>query len=63
MASLILPREIHHGLGTLSKLTELKGKKAVIITGGNSMVKTGVAEKVKQYLLQAGIESALFTVV
>lgn len=61
MASFILPREIYHGLGTLEKLAELKGTKAVIVTGKGSMIKTGVADKVKQLLEKAGIESALFT--
>lgn len=61
MGSFIIPRELHHGLGTLEKLAELKGKKAVIVTGAGSMVKTGVVDRVKQYLEKAGIATALFT--
>lgn len=61
MGSFIIPREIHHGLGVLEKLTELKGKKAVIVTGAGSMVKTGVVDRVKQYLEKAGVSSVLFT--
>lgn len=32
-----IPGFIHFGEGAFSKLSELKGKKAIIVTGGNSM--------------------------
>ncbi len=57
----ILPRITHHGIGTLEKLKELTGKMAVIVTGGNSMISSGVLEKTRKYLHEIGIESLVFT--
>ena len=37
--SFSIPREIYYGENSLSKLAELKGTKAAIVTGGNSMKK------------------------
>jgi alcohol dehydrogenase len=59
--NLILPREIYHGLGTLEKLKEINGTKAVIVTGGSSMERTGTIKKTQEYLLDAGIKSAVFS--
>lgn len=44
MTKFIVPKEIFHGLGTLENLKELKGSKAVIVIGGNSVKKNGVLE-------------------
>lgn len=48
------------GEGSLSHLETLKGKKAVVVTGGSSMEKSGVLNKVRAHLTKAGIESAVF---
>ena len=60
MATFTLPRFIHFGLGCLEELKNLKGTKAVIITGGRSMKRGGFIEKTAAYLKEAGIESAVF---
>jgi alcohol dehydrogenase class IV len=51
-----LPRDIYYGENSLEVLKTLKGKKAVIVTGGSSMKKFGFLEKVEAYLKEAGIE-------
>ena len=38
MARFTLPRDLYHGKGVMSEvLAGLKGKKAIIVTGGHSM--------------------------
>lgn len=49
------------GRDSLTHLKTLKGKKAVIVTGGSSMERAGFVDKVKAYLAEAGMESAVFT--
>jgi alcohol dehydrogenase class IV len=56
----VLPRITYHGIGTLEKLTEIKGTRAVIVTGGSSMIKTGVIKRAQDYLTQSGIVSEVF---
>ncbi len=56
----VLPRITYHGIGTLEKLTEINGTKAAIVTGGSSMIKTGVVKRAQDYLAKKGIESAVF---
>jgi len=51
-----LPRDIYFGENSLDMLKTLKGKKAVIVTGGSSMKKFGFLDKVEEYLKEAGIE-------
>ncbi len=34
---LVLPRITYHGIGTLEKLREISGEKAVIVTSGGSI--------------------------
>lgn len=56
----ILPRITYNGLGTLEKLKELDGEKALIVTGGGSMKKFGIIKKAQGYLSEKGIESTVF---
>ncbi|MBM9615007.1 iron-containing alcohol dehydrogenase [Desulfobulbus rhabdoformis] len=60
MAKFIVPKEIFHGLGSIENLKELKGSKAVVVIGGNSVKKNGVLEKTQNLLSDAGIKSAVF---
>jgi alcohol dehydrogenase class IV len=50
MSTFIIPKTIYHGLGSLQNLKEIKGKSAVIITGGNSMKRSGILDKVENIL-------------
>lgn len=61
MAKFIVPKEIFHGLGSLENLKELKGNKAVIVIGGNSVKTNGVLVKAEALLTGAGIQSAVFS--
>ncbi len=60
MTKFIVPKEIFHGLGSLENLKGLKGSKAVIVIGGNSVRKNGVLEKTQNFLAESGIQSAVF---
>jgi len=51
-----LPRDIYFGENSLEALKALKGKKAVVVTGGSSMKKFGFLDKVDAYLKEAGME-------
>ena len=55
-----LPRDVYHGKGSLEVLKELKGKKAIIVTGGSSMKKYGFLDKVFKYLKEAKLEVKIF---
>ncbi len=54
-----LPRDIYYGKGSLEVIKTLKGKKAVIVTGGSSMQKFGFLDRVEGYLKEAGMEVRL----
>lgn len=54
-----LPRDIYFGEGSMDVLKTLKGKKAVVVTGGSSMRKFGFLQKVEAYLAEAGFEVKL----
>ena len=56
----VLPRITYHGIGTLEKLKELSGKKAMFVTGDSSMKKSGVLQKAQAFLKESGIESSVF---
>lgn len=60
MSKLFLAGEVFHGTGTLSELKNLKGKKAIIVTGGCSTRNNGVLDKTLAYLKEAGIETTVF---
>lgn len=55
-----LPRDMYYGKDALSALKTLEGKKAVIVTGGSSMRKSGFLEKTENYLKEAGFEVKIF---
>ncbi|WP_439183454.1 iron-containing alcohol dehydrogenase [Carboxylicivirga taeanensis] len=61
MAKFIVPKEIFHGLGSLENLKGLKGKKAVIVIGGNSVKANGSLDRTINYLEEAGITSVVFS--
>lgn len=61
MAKFIVPKEIFHGLGSLENLKELKGKKAVIVIGGNSVRANGSLRRTENFLKEAGISSIVFS--
>ncbi|MDR0822269.1 MAG: iron-containing alcohol dehydrogenase [Endomicrobium sp.] len=60
MARFTLPRDLYWGRGTLAELKNLKGKKAIVVSGGSSMKKGGFLDKVDEYLKSAGFEVAHF---
>lgn len=60
MGSFIVPRKTYHGIGSIENLKNLEGKKAVIVTGGSSMRRTGVLDKAAAFLNEANITTAIF---
>ena len=54
-------RELIFGKGCLEHLKTLKGTKALIVTGGSSMRKSGILQNVIDLLSQAGIKSEVFS--
>ena len=61
MAKLFQTAELFHGLGSLSELKNIKGKKAIIVTGGNSVKENGTLGRVEAFLKEANIETAVFS--
>lgn len=62
MARFTLPRDIYFGQGALDELKNLNGyKRAIIVTGGSSMEKTGFLKKTEDNLKAAGMEVELLT--
>ena len=53
MSKLFIAGEVFHGAGTLSELANIKGTKAIIVTGGSSMRKSGTLDKAVDYLTKA----------
>lgn len=61
MARFTLPRDIYYGPNAISELKNLKGyKKAFIVTGGQSMQKTGFLQKLDDVLKEAGLETRIY---
>lgn len=60
MARFTLPRDIYFGKDSLAELKNIKGKKAIIVIGGQSMKRFGFLAKVEGYLHEAGIETQVF---
>ena len=55
-----LPRDIYFGPDALAELKNLRGKKAMVVTGGHAMQKFGWLEKTVAYLKEAGMEVQTF---
>ncbi|MFY1047537.1 iron-containing alcohol dehydrogenase [Chryseobacterium sp. GP-SGM7] len=60
MSKLFIAGEVFHGAGSLEELQNIKGKKAVLVTGGSSMKKSGTLDKAVAYLNEAGIETKIY---
>lgn len=60
MSKLFIASEIFHGAGSLEELKNIKGKKAIIVTGGSSMKKSGTLDRAVAFLQEAGIETRIF---
>ncbi|OXB00876.1 iron-containing alcohol dehydrogenase [Flavobacterium pectinovorum] len=60
MSKLFVAGEVFHGPGSLEELKNIKGKKAFVVTGGNSMKKSGTLDKAVAFLKEAGIETFVF---
>lgn len=61
MAKLFQTRELYHGLGSLSELKNITGKKAIIVTGGKSVKENGTLAKVEAILDSINIEHTVFS--
>ena len=55
-ATFRIPNTIIHGDDALTHLSKLEGKRASIVTGGNSMRKFGFLDETKAQLEKAGME-------
>ena len=60
MARFTLPRDVYYGCGSLENLKSLKGKRAIVVTGGHSMKASGFLDKTVNYLKEAGFEVETF---
>lgn len=61
MARFTLPRDIYFGSNAISELKNLKGfKKAFIVTGGQSMRRTGFLQKLDDVLKETGLETYIY---
>ncbi|WP_286895094.1 MULTISPECIES: iron-containing alcohol dehydrogenase [Sphingobacterium] len=60
MSKLFVAGEVFHGAGSLSELKNLSGKKAIIVTGGQSMKRSGTLDRALAYLVEAGLETIVF---
>lgn len=61
MARFTLPRDIYYGPNAIGELKNLKGyKKAFIVTGGQSMKRTGFLKKLDDVLKEAGLETLIY---
>ena len=55
-----IPRDIVYGENALDHLSQLKGKRAMLVTGGSSMKRLGFLDKAAALLQQAGMQTATF---
>jgi alcohol dehydrogenase class IV len=59
MSRFTIPRDVYFGKGTIDELKTLKGKKAVIVIGGQSVKRNGALKAVESHLLEAGFKTRL----
>ena len=59
MGRFTLPRDLYHGENALAELSNLKGKRAVLVLGGGSMKRFGFVDKAVEYLNKAGMDVKL----
>ena len=59
MGRFTLPRDLYHGENALAELSNLKGKRAVLVLGGGSMKRFGFVDKAVAYLNKAGMDVKL----
>lgn len=59
MKSFLIPPDIEFEADSLAYLKDLKGSRAVLVTGGSSMKKFGFLDKTVEYLKEAGIKSII----
>lgn len=55
-----IPRDIIYGENALAHLSQLKGKRAMLVTGGSSMQRLGFIDQATNLLQQAGMQTQLF---
>ena len=55
-----IPRDVYFGKNAVEEIKNLKGKKAMIVIGGDSVKKNGALDKVMANLKEANFEIALF---
>lgn len=60
LGSFRIPKDIVFGEDALSYLSNLEGKKAILVTGGNSMKKFGFLEKAQEQLEKANMKVEIF---
>ncbi|MEI8199957.1 MAG: iron-containing alcohol dehydrogenase [Eubacteriales bacterium] len=60
MSRFTLPRDLYHGKGSLDALKTLKGKKAIVVSGGSSMKRFGFLDRTVSYLKEAGMDVLLY---
>lgn len=58
--SFMIPHNIIFGKDAFDRLANLKGKRAIIVTGGNSMKRHGFIDKAIEELKKAGMETEVF---
>jgi len=59
MRSFLIPPDIEFEAKSLNYLATIKGKRAVLVTGGSSMKRFGFLDQAVKYLKEAGIESRI----
>ncbi|WMI69922.1 iron-containing alcohol dehydrogenase [Mangrovimonas sp. YM274] len=60
MSKLFIAGEVLHSAGSLEELKNIAGTKAVIVTGGSSMRKSGTLDRAISFLKDAGIVTEVF---
>lgn len=61
MSKLYVAGETFHGVGAIEELKNLKGNRAIIVCGKNSVKRSGVLDNALAYLKEAGIETEVFS--